>query len=215
MINRLFFPKVAKNLVYITACLMTAIFLSSCSSIAPPTAHKAVTKERLQLCPSHVSNAPRSKGNLIKRKYRTACVKGIELSVAPAPNACLSSGYGRRGTSIHRAIDYQSQSTGKVTAAAKGTIIKVVYRGQDYGNWVIISHGKGVYSSYAHLKKTHRSIKVGVKVKKGRYIGIMGRTGAAARTVHLHYEVRVGNYNNSKGWWGLKPINPFKMAGKC
>ena len=43
----------------------------------------------------------------------------------------------------------------------------------------------------------------------------MGETGAGANGVHLHFEVRHGNYQNSKSWWGLTAIDPFQLAGQC
>jgi murein DD-endopeptidase MepM/ murein hydrolase activator NlpD len=61
-----------------------------------------------------------------------------------------------------------------------------------YGNRVMINHGNGYQTLYAHLSKI--SVVVGQTVKRGDVVGIMGSTGRSTGT-HLHFEIRssVGN----------------------
>ena len=137
------------------------------------------------------------------------------MLIAPAPKACLSSGFGQRYNRPHSGIDYQSKPAGNVIAAGNGTVIDVLNRPKDYGRWIIIDHGKGVYSSYAHLKNVASNIKKGVKIAKGEILGTMGQSGNAAQAIHLHFEVRTGDYSNRKKWWGLSPVNLFNQPERC
>ncbi|MDR1967014.1 MAG: M23 family metallopeptidase, partial [Synergistaceae bacterium] len=57
-----------------------------------------------------------------------------------------------------------------------------------YGKIVILDHGKGLYTVYAHCDTI--IVKMGQKVKQGEYVGTVGRTGRAT-TDHVHFEVRI------------------------
>jgi len=120
-------------------------------------------------------------------KRGTMVVKGVGTGSFswPVKNAKISSKYGPRWGSTHRGIDITS-SDKKIKAADNG---KVTFAGtQDsYGNVVIIDHGNGYETVYAHLKSY--SVKKGDVVQKGDQIGIMGSTGHSTG-VHLHFEVR-------------------------
>lgn len=215
-----------KSLILISSILIISACSSTRTQIVPPipdpdaTTSSETTTEipsevssdalsDLKLCKMHVSNAPTNIGS------PKACVSGVELIIAPAPKACLSSGYGLRGGRQHKAIDYQSKPAGAVVAAGDGKIVEVTFRQKDYGNWVIIDHGKGVYTSYAHMKTVEQGLKLGGMVKQGQRLGIMGETGGAAQAIHLHFELREGDYGNPKSWWGLEPLNPFNQKALC
>lgn len=203
----------------------TTLILFACSSaqkestttISKPSVSKAPQKpvKPLKLCKMHVSNAPSAIDGLINRKSQSACINGLALLIAPAPKSCLSSGYGIRGHKNHNGLDFQSKPAGNIVAASAGKIIDILNRKKDYGHWVIIDHGRGVYSSYAHLESVSPTIRKGERVKQGQRLGKMGKSGKAAKAIHLHYEVRVGDYSNSKKWWGLKPVDIFKHPEKC
>lgn len=167
----------------------------------------------LHICPKmFVSNKPKLAS---LNRTNLACINGVELQVSPAPKACLSSGFGKRGERQHRGIDYQSKPAGPVVAASNGKVVKAEYRKKDYGNWVVIDHGTGVYSSYAHLANFGDGIVVGASVRKGQTLGKMGSSGISTDAIHLHYEIRQGDINNPKNWWGMKAINPFKLPVVC
>ena len=169
----------------------------------------------LLICKTNVSNSPVNFDGKVVRNSNLACVNNIELLIAPAAGACLSSGFGPRKGRKHKGVDFQSKPAGDVVAAAKGVISKVEYREKDFGNWVVIDHGNGVLTGYAHLKLVYSNIRVGKLISQGQRIGIMGSSGRAARAVHLHYEIRKGDKLNSKGWWGLTPVDPFKQSQNC
>lgn len=98
--------------------------------------------------------------------------------------------YFRRG---HYAVDIANRSMPAVSAAADGTIVKSQcgWNG-GYGCVVVIEHGDGVQTLYAHLSKLYA--KVGDPVKKGQAIGKMGATGRVygVTGIHVHFEVIVG-----------------------
>jgi murein DD-endopeptidase MepM/ murein hydrolase activator NlpD len=69
-----------------------------------------------------------------------------------------------------------------------------MYGDAGYGNAVIIRHGFGFYTMYAHLQSV--SVHTGMKVQKKTLIGFMGRTGRVTGP-HLHYEVWKGYQNRT------------------
>jgi murein DD-endopeptidase MepM/ murein hydrolase activator NlpD len=87
---------------------------------------------------------------------------------------------------FHPGLDISTQLGNKIFATANGIVIAAEYR-RGYGNVVIIDHGFGFSTLYAHLSKI--SVKEGQKVKRWDVIGYVGTTGKSTGP-HLHYEVR-------------------------
>jgi len=97
----------------------------------------------------------------------------------------------------HPAIDLDSRNGRDIMASDSGTVVAVTYGwGGGYGNHVIIDHGNGFQTLYAHLAKIY--VNVGDDVEQGQVIGLMGATGRATG-VHLHFEIRVDG----------RPLNPL------
>jgi murein DD-endopeptidase MepM/ murein hydrolase activator NlpD len=94
--------------------------------------------------------------------------------------------------SWHRAVDIADSSKPPIWAAAGGTVVKASAGtwGGGYGNHVIIDHGNGTQTLYAHLD--YLTVSNGQYVTQGEVIGRMGNTGRVyGRTgIHLHFEVR-------------------------
>lgn len=93
----------------------------------------------------------------------------------------------------HKGIDIGTNAeTGKrVVAAASGTVVYSAYQAGTssnvgYGNYLIIYHGNGYCSLYAHMNS--KSVSTGQKVSQGQLIGYSGNTGGVAP--HLHFEIR-------------------------
>ncbi len=108
----------------------------------------------------------------------------------PTVGGYISSGLGQRWGRLHKGIDIARRDRGSVPpifAADGGTVEKAGYSG-GFGNLVVINHGNGMKTKYAHLSSIH--VSSGQKVSRGQTIGIMGRTGNATG-VHLHFEVHV------------------------
>ena len=164
----------------------------------------------LSLCPGMtVSNAPAADPNLHVRNYASLIsVQGVRLASNPTIGACLSSGLGPRGQGMHKGVDYHSPDGGPILAAGAGTVIEAKYR-DDYGNMLLIDHGGGVYTRYAHLSHFADGVVVGAHVQAGQQIGLMGNTAGYAIPVHLHYEILTGDYGNPRGSFGLTPQSPF------
>lgn len=116
----------------------------------------------------------------------------------------ITSGYGRRekpnaaATSIHRGIDIGVASGTNVLAADGGTVI-VAGSGRSYGNYVVIDHGNGYTTLYAHNSRL--CVSVGESVSRGQVIAKAGSTGNSTGP-HIHFEV---SYNGSL----VNPMNFF------
>ena len=94
--------------------------------------------------------------------------------------------FNKRITSFHSGIDFAGKVGTPIYATGDGVVTKGTGRMQGYGITVIINHGYGYQTQYAHLSKA--LVKPGDKIKRGQEIGRMGRTGATTGS-HLHYEV--------------------------
>jgi murein DD-endopeptidase MepM/ murein hydrolase activator NlpD len=84
--------------------------------------------------------------------------------------------------------DGQASGVTPVKPFRPGRVVDVVASGSGLGNHVVVDHGQGVTSVYAHLASI--SVKVGQKVAQGTTLGLEGSTGASTGT-HLHFEIRV------------------------
>lgn len=100
----------------------------------------------------------------------------------------ITSGYGPRWGSFHEGIDIaQGGIMGQPVFAADGGYVEsVVYSSKGYGNNVVINHGNGFKTRYAHLSKI--TVKKGQKISKGEQLGNVGSTGFSTGA-HLHVNV--------------------------
>lgn len=114
----------------------------------------------------------------------------------PVPSSHrISSNYGYRihpiyhTKKLHAGIDIAAAGGADIVAADSGTVIlsSFGYNG-GYGNYVIISHGNGVTTRYAHCSNLY--VKVGQTVTKGQTIAAVGTTGSSTGN-HCHFEVRI------------------------
>ena len=126
----------------------------------------------------------------------------------PTDSACLSSGFGWRGTADgggrqHSGVDLANPDGGFVYAAGDGWISLVEWRG-GYGLVIEIDHGNGVRTLYAHLNEADPSLRSGMPVAAGAAIARMGATGNATG-VHLHYEVSVDGLKVDPLNYGAEP----------
>lgn len=96
----------------------------------------------------------------------------------------------QRHSFYHKAIDIASRTAGSILAADSGTVIGAGWLDNSgYGNRVIIDHGNGYVTLYAHLRSVQ--VSQGQTVNRGDIIGQMGSTGRSTGT-HLHFEIRQG-----------------------
>jgi murein DD-endopeptidase MepM/ murein hydrolase activator NlpD len=110
----------------------------------------------------------------------------------PVPSGTLTSPFGYRWGKFHTGLDIAAPIGRSVLACADGRVIFTGTRKRfrRYGNTVLIDHGKGVYTYYAHLSKI--VIKKNQRVRRGQRIAEVGNTGRSTGP-HLHLEVRVTN----------------------
>jgi len=101
---------------------------------------------------------------------------------------------------LHTGIDFAATSGTPIKATRAGTVIRASYN-STYGNNVIIDHGNGVTTLYAHMSALNTSY--GSKVSQGQIIGYVGSTGMSTGP-HLHLEFRLnGNLVNPAPYLGL------------
>ncbi len=102
------------------------------------------------------------------------------------------------GESTHMGVDLASTANAPVEASNNGIVVHTGYLGI-YGNMVIIDHGLGIFSIYAHLNSI--VVKNGQEIKKGGVIGHTGSSGLAGGD-HLHFGILVnGRPVNPQEWW--------------
>ncbi len=188
---------------------------SGAEPLSPGDLASIGSKLDLNLCNIRVSNPPDSIAGRVLRQSARACLNDVQLLVAPAPGACLTSGYGQRGSRLHRGIDYQSLPAGRVVAAGNGVIVEKGFRSKDFGNWLVIGHGAGVYSAYGHLASFRPGLFKGKSLRQGEHVGVMGSTGNATRAVHLHFEVRQGQIPAVGNFFSLESVDPFALPAQC
>ena len=100
---------------------------------------------------------------------------------------------------LHTGIDIAASSGTTVVASRNGKVVSAGYSGS-YGNLIVISHGNGIETAYAHLSSIN--VRVGETVSQGQMIGKVGTTGRSTGP-HLHFEVRING----------TPVNPSKYIG--
>lgn len=122
--------------------------------------------------------------------------------VDPVRKYRLSASFNQAGnmwSSSHSGQDFAVPSGTKVVAAHGGTVVKAGGNGAGdgpaYGNAVVIRHGNGTYSQYAHLSRI--GVRTGQVVTTGQRIALSGNTGNSSGP-HLHFEIRTtANYGSA------------------
>lgn len=139
-------------------------------------------------------------------------VGGTFMWPLPAGNNVVTCIYGYRNHpvtgkySLHTGVDLRASTGTKVYAANKGSVTTSGYSSA-WGNYIIISHGGGITTLYAHLSK--RSVSKGDTVKQGDIIGYSGNTGYSTAP-HLHFEIS----KNGKTYNPLDEFKDFKVTYK-
>jgi len=104
----------------------------------------------------------------------------------------MASGFGYRtdpftkARKMHEGMDFTSKIGAPIYATGDGTIVQADNKASGYGNHIVIRHGYGYETLYAHLSKYN--CRSGQRVKRGDIIGYVGTTGRSEGP-HLHYEV--------------------------
>ncbi len=130
--------------------------------------------------------------NMVKNKEK---LLAAIPSIQPISNRTLnrvSSGFGYRidpvykDRRLHPGLDFTAPIGTPIYAAADGVVKDAGFNTGGYGNRVVVNHGFGYETLYAHMVRI--KARVGTKVKRGEVIGYVGSTGKSTGP-HLHYEV--------------------------
>ncbi|MEW2573086.1 M23 family metallopeptidase [Streptomyces sp. NPDC047070] len=148
------------------------------------------------------SKAAAKKAQAKKAAAKPAAAKTASSWVDPVKKYKLSASFAQAGnlwSSTHSGQDFAVASGTQVVAAHGGTVVKTGGNGAGdgpaYGNAVVIKHGNGTYSQYAHLSRV--DVKPGQVVKTGQRIALSGNTGNSSGP-HLHFEIRTtANYGSA------------------
>lgn len=107
----------------------------------------------------------------------------------------ITDGFGPRvspggiGSTWHMGIDIGASCGSPIYAAHSGTVTYAGVLGT-YGNFILLNHGGGIETGYAHITNGGIRVTIGQTVSAGQVIALVGQTGAATGC-HLHYEVRI------------------------
>ncbi|MDN3249115.1 M23 family metallopeptidase [Streptomyces sp. ZSW22] len=144
---------------------------------------------------------------------KTATKKKAASWVDPVKNYELTASFAQNGgmwASKHSGQDFAVPIGTNVVATHGGTVVKAGGNGAGdgpaYGNAIVIKHGNGTYSQYAHLSKIN--VKIGQIVKTGQSIAKSGNTGNSSGP-HLHFEIRTTpNYGSA-----VDPVSFLRSKG--
>ncbi len=129
-------------------------------------------------------------------------------AIMPISNKDLTrtaSGYGLRIHPIykiikfHAGMDFTAPSGTDVYVTGDGTVASVISSKRGLGNHIIVNHGYGYTSIYAHLDRFN--VRAGQRVRRGDVIGFVGSTGMSLAP-HLHYEIKLNGTN-------VDPVNYY------
>jgi murein DD-endopeptidase MepM/ murein hydrolase activator NlpD len=101
----------------------------------------------------------------------------------------------------HNGVDFRAQSGTPIYPAMEG-VISAIGRSRSKGKYIYIEHPNGFVTSYNHLRRFKKGMKVGKKVELSDQIGEVGRTGYATGA-HLHFALIIGEYF-------VNPLHYFK-----
>jgi len=141
----------------------------------------------------------------IYHHYASRWQTNVEPTIWPVTGVIRSPFGGRSDPfsgegAFHTGIDLAANVGSDVHVTADGTVEAVGYSGR-YGKLIVVDHGNGVETRYAHLSEY--LVVPGQEVTRNEVIGLSGATGRVTGP-HVHYEVRVAG----------TPVNPFKYMGK-
>lgn len=122
--------------------------------------------------------------------------KSLPTYIKPISGGRKTSGYGQRWGRLHKGVDWACSVGTTVHASRGGKVVSAGWNGS-YGYSVLIDHGDGVKTRYAHMSKL--SVSAGDYVQQGDTIGKSGNTGRSTGP-HLHFEIIING----------SPVNPLK-----
>jgi murein DD-endopeptidase MepM/ murein hydrolase activator NlpD len=172
------------------------------------------TAKRLDQIRRRVYTQSKSFDELISLAKRKEEMLGAIPAILPISSKDLirvASGFGLRIhpfykiIKFHAGMDFTAPTGTDVYATGNGVISAVMSSKRGLGNHVIIDHGFGYQSIYAHLDRFN--VRVGQKVSRGDVIGFVGSTGLSIAP-HLHYEIKVNDTNVDPANYYFNDLSP-------
>jgi murein DD-endopeptidase MepM/ murein hydrolase activator NlpD len=150
--------------------------------------------------------------------YSLAQSQGVMLQSIPAIQPVankelkrIASGFGMRIHPIygiakmHTGLDFTADVGTEIYATGDGVVAAIDSKLSGYGHHIVLSHGFGYETLYAHLSKV--AVRPGEKVKRGQIIGYVGNTGTSTGP-HLHYEVIKNSEKVDPAFYFYSDITP-------
>ncbi len=140
------------------------------------------------------------------RSYGRGWLSSMRPSMWPVDGRLLGA-FGDRsdpfsgGQAFHTGVDISGPLGSPVRATADGVVVQAEYS-SGYGRLVVVDHGRGVQTLYAHLARI--DVISGQEIRRGETVGALGKSGRVTGP-HLHYEVRVGG----------NPVNPYSFLARA
>jgi murein DD-endopeptidase MepM/ murein hydrolase activator NlpD len=110
------------------------------------------------------------------------------IALSAPSTAPLGDGFGPRGRRFHVGLDFLAPAGEAVAAAKNGRVVFAARHAGGWGKLVVLAHGSGVRTFYAHLSRI--DVRLGQSIATGSTVGLVGATGQATGP-HLHFEVRL------------------------
>lgn len=127
----------------------------------------------------------------------------------------VASGYGYRihpiykTRKLHTGMDFTAPTNTPIYATGVGKVVRVQRLRSGYGHHVVVDHGFGYKTLYAHMNRI--KVRKGQKVKRGQELGTVGNTGTSTAP-HLHYEVHKNNSKINPANFYYNDLNPEEFA---
>jgi peptidoglycan hydrolase-like protein with peptidoglycan-binding domain len=126
------------------------------------------------------------------RALSVAALPRVPFALTRPVRAPTGDRFGPRGLRFHAGLDFPAPSGRRVRAAAAGRVVFAGWDPSGFGNLLVIDHGNGVRTRYAHLSRF--AVRRGAYVARGQVVGRVGATGRATGP-HLHFEALIRGAN--------------------
>ncbi len=168
-------------------------------AIAKEEAQRKAAEEAARKAAAANSSSSKNSSSSSTNTANTGSYSGGKLGWPCPSSSRITSQYGYRilfgVRDFHTGIDIGASTGSNIVAAESGTVILANYGWNGgYGNYIIINHGNGITTRYAHASQLF--VSAGQTVSKGQVIAAVGTTGNSTGP-HLHFEVRLnGSHTN-------------------
>jgi murein DD-endopeptidase MepM/ murein hydrolase activator NlpD len=139
-------------------------------------------------------------GRLLQPRYTQPAIWPVSGRLMLSPFGQRTDPFSGEGA-FHKGVDISAAAGTPVRATADGIVVYSRFE-SGYGRLVVIDHGAGVQTYYAHLSRFY--VHAGQEMRRGDVVGSVGSSGRAT-SPHLHYEVRLGG----------APVNPYRYLAQA